>query len=338
MNLMPVRISTERTAAVLRALRWCVWTLALSCAGGAAAQSYPAKPIRLIVPFAAGGPNDILARLVSPKITEQLGQAVVIENRGGAAGTIGMEALSKLPGDGYAFGMGGSSNLAVAPSLYEKLGYDSLKDFTPIINVAAVPYALAVNPSVPARTVKELVALASRKAKYLSYGSSGNGSMSHLSAELFKYMSRTDIVHVPYKGTAPALTDVVTGQIEMMFADLGIARTHANAGRLRLLGVSTPRRSSAAPQLPTIAESGLPGYEVLPWFAIVGPVGLPRDVVVKLNGAVAAALKAPDVLQRLHTLGYEPLGGSPEQLAATIKADVPKYAGILKSAGIKIEN
>lgn len=292
----------------------------------------------MIVPFAAGGPNDILARLVSPKLTEQWGQSVVVENRGGAGGTIGMEVLSKLPGDGYALGMGGSSNLAVAPSLYGKLGYDPAKDFTPVINVAAVPYALAVNPSVPAKNVKELIAIASRKPQYLSYGSSGTGSMSSLAAELFKHLSKTDIVHVAYKGTAPALTDVVTGQIEMMFADLGIALTHARAGRLRLLGVSTPKRSAAAPELPTIAEAGLPGYEVSPWFGLVGPAGIPRDVVAKLNGAIDAALKSPDVLQRMATLGYDPLGGSPEQFAATIKTDIAKYARIVQSAGIKIEN
>ena len=304
----------------------------------AVAQSYPTKPIRMIVPFAPGGPNDILARLVAPKLTEQLGQSVVIENRGGAGGTIGMEMLAKLPGDGYAVAMGGSSNLAVAPSLYEKLGYDPAKDFAPIINVAAVPYALAVNPSVPAKTVKELIVLASRKAKYLSYGSSGTGSMSSLAAELFKHMSKTDIVHVPYKGTAPALTDVVTGQIEMMFADLGIAQTHAAAGRLRLLGISTPKRSRAAPQLPTIAEAGVPGYEVSPWFGLVGPSGVPREIVTRLNGVIAAGLKAPDVLQRLNTLGYEPLGDTPEHFVSTIRADIAKYAKIVQSAGIKIEN
>jgi tripartite-type tricarboxylate transporter receptor subunit TctC len=305
---------------------------------GVCAQPYPTKPIRMIVPFAPGGPNDILARLVSPKLTEQLGQTVFIENRGGAGGTIGMEMLAKLPGDGYSIAMGGSSNLAVAPSLYEKLGYDPAKDFAPIINVAAVPYALAVNPTVPVKTVKDLIALASKKAKYLSYGSSGAGSMSSLAAELFKHMAKIDIVHVPYKGTAPALTDVVTGQIEMMFADLGIAQQHASAGRLRLLAISTPTRSRAAPQLPTIAEAGLRGYEVAPWFGLVGPAGTPRDVVAKVNAIVAAALKSPDVLQRLNTLGYEPLGDTPEHFAGTIKMDIAKYANVVRAAGIKIQN
>jgi tripartite-type tricarboxylate transporter receptor subunit TctC len=319
----------------------CLAAFLVICVGAAVqalAQSYPTKPIRMIVPFAPGGPNDILARLVSPKLTEQLGQSVVIENRGGAGGTIGMEMLTKLPGDGYSLAMGGSSNLAVAPSLYEKLGYDPAKDFAPIINVAAVPYALAVNPTVPAKTVKDLIALASRKAKYLSYGSSGTGSMSSLAAELFKHMAKVDIVHVPYKGTAPALTDVITGQIEIMFADLGIAQQHAKAGRLRLLGISTPKRSRAASQLPTIAEAGLPGYEVSPWFGLVGPAGTPRDVVVKVNAIVAAGLKSPDVLQRLNILGYEPLGDTPEHFAGTIKSDIAKYAKIVHAAGIKIEN
>ena len=326
----------------MQSRRLCCLAACFLIATGAAihalAQSYPTKPIRMIVPFAPGGPNDVLARLVAPKLTEQLGQAVVIENRGGAGGTIGMEMLAKLPGDGYALGMGGSSNLAVAASLYEKLAYDPTKDFTPVINVAAVPYALAVNPSVPARNVKELIALASRKAKYLSYGSSGTGSMSSLAAELFKHMSRTDIVHVPYKGTAPALTDVVTGQIEMMFADLGIAQTHASAGRLRLLGISTPKRSRAAPQLPTIAEAGLPGYDVSPWFGLVGPAGMPRDIVARVHGIVAAGLKSADVLQRMNTLGYDPVGDTPEHFAGTIKADIAKYARIVQTAGIKIEN
>lgn len=326
-------------------MRYSVCSVAFVCAvagpalqGQALAQSYPVKPIRFIVPFAAGGPNDILARLVSPKLAEQLGQGVIVENRGGAAGTIGMEALSRLPGDGYALGMGGSSNLAVAPSLYQKLGYDSVRDFTPIINVAAVPYALAINPSVPAKNLKELIAIAGRKAQYLSYGSSGTGSMSSLAAELFKSMSKTDIVHVPYKGTAPALTDVVAGQIEMMFADLAVAQTHAKAGKLRLLGVTTARRSAAAPQVPTIAESGLKGYEVSPWFGVVGPAGVPRDIVTRLNGIVAAALGSADVQQRLTALGYEPLPGTAEQFAATIKADIAKYAKIVQAAGIKAQN
>jgi tripartite-type tricarboxylate transporter receptor subunit TctC len=315
-----------------------LWSAAWDALAQPASAAYPTKPIRMIVPFAPGGPNDVVARLISPKLTEQLGQSVLIENRGGAGGTIGMDMLAKLPADGYAFAVGGSSNLAVAPSLYEKLGYDPVKDFAPITNCVAVPYVLAVNPTVPARNVKELIALASRKPGYLSYGSSGTGSMSSLAAELFKHMSKTDIVHVPYKGTAPALSDVVSGQIEMMFADLGVAQAHAKAGRLRLLGISTPKRSRAAPQLPTIAEAALPGYEVSPWFGLVAPAGIPHEIVAKINSIVAATLKSQDMLQRLDTLGYEPIADSPEHFASTIKSDIVKYHKIVQAAGIKIEN
>lgn len=305
--------------------------------GVAAAQTYPVKPLRLVVPFAPGGPNDILGRLVAQKLTEAWGQTVLVENRGGAGGTVGLEAASRLPGDGYSIAMGGTSNLAVAPSLYAKLPYDSVKDFTPIINVAIVPYALAVNPTVPAKNVKELLAVARKKAGYLSYGSSGLGSISSLAAEMLKSMSKTDIVHVPYKGTVPALTDVVSGQIDMMLADLAIIKPHADSGRLRMIAVTGSRRSSVAPDVPTVAESGLPGYELSPWFGVVAPAGVARDLVAKLNGTIGNSLKSPDVVQRLGGLGYEPLGGTAEQFAATIRADIVKYSKIVKSAGIKAD-
>lgn len=303
----------------------------------AAAQQYPAKAIRIIVPFAPAGPNDILGRLVGQKLTQQLGQPVVVENRGGAGGTVGLEYAARLPADGYAIAMGGSSNLAVAPSLYRKLSYDPQKDFSPIINVAHVPYALAVNPTVPARNAKELIAIAYRKKDNLSYGSSGAGAMSNLAAELLKSMAKVEIVHVSYKGTAPALTDVIAGNIDMMLADLSLIQPHVAAGRLRVLGVTGARRLASAPNLPTINETGLKGYVIEPWFGLVGPAGMPRNIVGLLNTAVAASLKAPDVVQRLGALGYEPIGGTPEQFAATITADIANYAKIVKAAGISIE-
>jgi tripartite-type tricarboxylate transporter receptor subunit TctC len=308
-----------------------VWSLPLH------AEPYPAKTIRLIVPFAPGGPNDFLGRLVGQKVTEQVGQTVVVDNRGGAGGTVGMDVAAKSPADGYTLAMGGTSNMAIAPSLYKKLPYDPVKDFTPIINVAHVPYALAVNPTVPAKTVKELVALAGRKPGNLSYGSSGTGSVSSLAAELLNAMSKVSIVHVPYKGTAPALTDVVAGQIDMMFADLAVIQPHAAAQKLRVIAVTGARRLSAAPTLPTIAESGLQGYDVSPWFGVVAPAGVPHDIVKKLNGVIAAGLKTPDAQQRLHTLGYELIGGSAEQFAATIKSDVAKYGKVIRAAGIKAD-
>jgi tripartite-type tricarboxylate transporter receptor subunit TctC len=316
-----------------------VAVFALSAAGimpASIAQTFPAKPVRMIVPFAPGGPNDTLARFVAQKLTDTWGQTVVIENRGGAGGTVGMEVAARQPADGYTLAMGGSSNLAVAPGLYEKLPYDPVKDFTPIINVAAGAYALAVNPSVPAKNVKELVAVARTKAGYLSYGSSGAGSMSSLAAELFKSMSKSDVVHVPYKGTAPALMDVVTGQIEIMFADLGLAQTHAATGRLRLLGVSTPKRSAAAPSIPPIGEA-LPGYDVSPWFGLVAPAGVPKDIVTKLNAAAAAALRSADSAHRLKVLAFDAIADTPEHFAATMRSDIAKYSRIIRSAGIRVE-
>ena len=318
----------------IRTVFQCAACAVAMLAASANAQQYPAKAIRMVVPFAPGGPNDVLGRLVGQKLTQEWGQSVVVENRGGAGGTIGLEYAARLPADGYAIAMGGSSNLTVAPSLYKKLSYDPQKDFSPIINVAHVPYALAVNPIVPARNVKELLAIAQRKPGYLSYGSSGAGSMSSLAAELLKSMSRTSIVHVSYKGTAPALTDVIAGNIDMMLADFAVIRTHAAAGKLKALGVTGSKRLVSAPDLPTIDESGLKGYVIEPWFGVVGPAGIPKDIVVRLNKTIASSLKAGDVLQRLGALGYEPIGGTPEQFAATIKADIANYARIVKAAGI----
>ncbi len=312
--------------------------IVLACAGTVTAQPvYPAKPLRLIVPFAPGGPNDLLGRLVAQKLTEQWGQPVVVENRGGAGGTVGLDVAAKAPGDGYTIAMGGSSNMALAPSLYRKLSYDPVRDFTPVINVAHVPYGLALNPAVPARNVRELIAIAKRKDDYLSYGSSGTGSVSSLAAELLKSMARVKILHVSYKGTAPALSDVIAGQIDMMLADLSLVLTHARAGKLRVIAVTGARRATAARDTPTISESGLPGYVVEPWFGIVGPAGVSRDIVSRLNSAIIAGLKSPDVVQRFAALGYEPIGGTPEQFAATIRSDIGLYAKIVKAAGIKAD-
>ena len=247
---------------------------------------YPGKTIRLIVPFAPGGPNDILGRLVGQKLTERWGQPVVVENRGGAGGTVGLDAAAKSPGDGYTLAMGGSSNMAVAPSLYRKLAYDPLKDFTPIALVAHVPYALGINPVVPAATVRDLIAIARKKPDYLSYGSSGAGSMSSLAAELLKAMSGANILHVPYKGTAPALTGVISGQIDMMFADLALIKRYADDGKLKILAVTGSKRASTVPDVPTVAESGLKGYLIEPWFGVVAPAGVPGDIVTRINSAI----------------------------------------------------
>ena len=300
------------------------------------AENFPAKPIRIIVPFAPAGPNDIIARIVGQKWTELWGHPTVIENRGGAGGTIGVEYGSKAPPDGYTVIMCGMSNMAVAVGLYPKLGYDP-HELTPLSNVAVVPYALAVNPTAPAKNVKELIAVAKAKKSLLSYGSSGTGAISHLAAELFKSMTGTDIVHVPYKGTAPAVTDVIAGQIDMMLADYAAVVPHAKAGKLRLIAVAGAKRMIAAPDLPTIAESGVKGYAVDAWFGLVAPAGVPKDVAAKLNAATVNALKSPDLRQRFSELGYEIIGDTPEQFGATIKRDIDTYVRLIKKIGIKAE-
>lgn len=308
--------------------------LLFSVACPATAQPFPTRPLRMIVPFAPGGPNDILGRLVGQKINERWGQAVVVENRGGAGGTVGLAAAAKLPADGYHVAMGGSSNMAVAPSLYKKLPYDSIRDFTPVALVAHVPYALGVNPTVPARTVKELIAIARKKAGYLSYASSGVGSMSALAAELFNAMANASIVHVPYKGTLPALTEVASGQVDLMLADLALVQRFAETGKIRVIAVTGSRRAPAAPKVPTFSESGLKNYVIEPWFGVVAPAGVPQDIVTRLNAVIVESIRMPDVVQRLDALGYEPLGGSADAFASTIKADIAKYADVVKRAGI----
>lgn len=311
--------------------------LALGFAGSAAAQAsgYPSRPIRIIVPNAPGGPNDNLSRIVGQKLSELWGQPVVAESRSGAGGTIGVELVSKAPPDGYTLVMGGSAQLAVAPGLYAKLPYDPLRDLAPVVNVAFVPFVLAVNANVPARTVRELIDLTISKKGLLTYGSSGIGSMSNLSTELLKSMTGADILQVPYKGAAPILAAMVSGEIDMAFADLAVAAPYAKAGRLHLLATSGSRRAAAAPQLPTMAEAGIEGYAVDIWYGLVAPAGTPGDIIDKLNSAVAGALNAADVRQRFDQLGYTPIGGTPEQFGATIRAEIEKFGRIIRNANIR---
>lgn len=314
-----------------------VIALASIAPGAVVAQQYPLKPIRMIVPFAPGGPNDIIGRIVGQKLTETWGQPIVIENRGGAGGTIGVEAGAKSPADGYTLIMGGSSNLAVAPSLYAKLPYDPLADIAPVSNVAFVPYVVTVNPRVPAKTMKELVSIAKSRPRFLNYGSSGAGSMSSLAAELIGSIGGAHLVHVPYKGTAPAVAAMVTGEIDLMVADLAAVVGHAKAGKLRILATAGSKRTKAAPELPTVAEAGLKGYAVDAWFGVVAPAKTPHDIIAKLSGSVMAAVKSADVRARFEQLGYDPIGDTSAEFAATIKADIEKFARVIKAAGIKVE-
>ncbi|MCC7484290.1 MAG: tripartite tricarboxylate transporter substrate binding protein [Burkholderiales bacterium] len=302
----------------------------------AQATGYPARVIRIIVPFAPGpGPNDFLARFIGQKLFALWGQQCVIENRGGAGGTIGVEAGAKSPPDGYTLVMGAASTLTVAPNLYANLPYDPVRDLTPIAALAAVPYALIVNPGVPAKSVKELTAIARSKKGFLHYGSSGVGSMSHLAAELFNSATGVDITHVPYKGTPLAMTDIISGYIDLMFNNLAAVQPHEKAGRLRVLALTNSRRAAIAPGVPTMSEAGVRDYSVEPWYGIVAPAGTPVDIIAKLNAAIVAALKTPESRQHFEKMGYEVIGSTAGEFAAMIKANIESYGQIIRRTGIR---
>jgi len=303
----------------------------------AAAADYPTRAIRMVVPFPAGGTTDILARVAGQKITEALGQQVIIDNRGGAGGNIGTELVAKSPPDGYTLLTDPGSTLTINPHAYSRLGFDPVKDFAPITILAEVPNILEVHPSLPVKNVKELIALAKSKPGQINYASTGAGQSTHLSMELFKSMAGIDVNHIPYKGSAPALVDIIGGQVSLMFDNMPTSLPHVRAGKLRALAVSTARRSFALPQLPTVAESGLPGFEVSVWFAVLAPAATPRDIVQKLNAVLVKALQSPDVKQRLAEQGAAPVGNTPEQFAATIQRDLAKWAKVVKEAKVKLD-
>jgi len=307
---------------------------------GAEAQStanFPTKPIRLMIGFAPGGPSDILGRVVAPKLSEILGQTVVIENRGGAGGTIGMEMTAKSAPDGYNLNLGSSGNMIMAPHLYPKIGYNMQKDIAPVGQMALTAYVIAVNPSVPVKTVAQLVKLANSKKNLMSYGSSGSGATSHITAELFRLAIGAEMVHVPYKGTGPSLTAVVSGEIDMMFADLIPALPHAQNGRLRLLATLGSKRPAAALDLPTANEAGVQMAPVVGRYGVVAPAGTPREIITKLNNAIVAVLKLPDMQQRVSQIGFEVYTDTPEQFAAVLKSENDVYGPVIKKAGIKVD-
>jgi len=300
-----------------------------------AVSNYPSRPIRLIVGFAPGGPADIIARTISPKMGELLGQPIIVENRAGAGGMIGTEAGARAAPDGYTLLMGGASSLTFAPALHAKVPYDPVKDFTPISTVVITPYVIAINPRVPARTLAELVKLGTGKQGFLSFGSSGAGAASHVGGELLAMATGLSMLHVPFKGTGPALTGVMTGEIDMMVADLGPVIGSAKEGRLRMLAAMGSRRPTAAPDVPTVSELG---FKVPPFdgrFGVVGPAGLPKPIVTRLNQAVVQAVNAPEVRARFVLLGYDPIGDSPEQYAAAIRNDLEVFSKLIRNANIK---
>jgi len=303
--------------------------------GGAEAQQYPAKTVRVVVAFVPGGADDFHGRLIAQKMAEQFGSQVIVDNRGGAGGLVGWESVSRAPADGYTLLLGGGS-LSVAPSIRRNLPFDVLKDFTPVSLVARFQLALVVHPSVPARSVKDLIALARARPGKLNFASSGVGATPHLSGELFRSMAKIDVVHVPYKGSAPAYIDLMGGQVDMLFSVMGAALAQIRAGKVRPLGVTGPQRALALPEIPAIAET-LPGFELTSWYAILGPGGLPRNVVIRANEAVVRAVAQPDTRERLIHAGSEPASSTPEELGELVRSDVARFARIVRIAGIQPE-
>jgi tripartite-type tricarboxylate transporter receptor subunit TctC len=315
--------------------KWLAVLAASLAAFAAQAQTYPAKPVKIVVGFAPGGGSDFIARVIAQQLTGRLGTQVLVENRPGAGSTLGSEFVVKSPADGYTLLLTPAS-YTVNPSVY-KLSFDPLNDITPIVQLSRGPYVVAVHPSVPAKTLQELVSLARREPGKLGYASSGNGSHVHVATEYFLYTADIKILHVPYKGTGPALNDTIGGNVQLIFGSVATALQHVKSGRLRPLAVTTPKRIAAAPDVPTVAESGYPGWEVTNWHGLVGPKGLHKDVVQRLNKEVNEALKSKDVEKVLSSDGLEPAGGTPEQLTAILKAEVARWGEVVKRAGIKVE-
>jgi tripartite-type tricarboxylate transporter receptor subunit TctC len=304
---------------------------------GASAQPYPNKPIRIIVPFPPGGATDVLARTVGPRMAESFGQQVVVENRSGATGNIGAELAAKAPPDGYTIVVGQASNIAINITLMGKLPYDPIKDFTPLTLLASTPNVLVIHPSLPVRGVKDLIALAKSKPGALNYATSGNGSPGHFSAELLKKMAGIDMVHIPYKGASPALIDVVGGHASLYFTAMLSAQPFVKSGRLRVIAQTSVKRSPSLPDLPTIAEAGYPDYDITSWWGMLGPAGLPRDITNKLHAEIVRIIALPDVKERLNGLGADAATNTPEQFAAYIKAEIAKWARIIRETGVKAE-
>lgn len=312
--------------------------LALCCfavATGASAQTWPTKPLHWISPWAPGGGNDVLSRSIAAEISKTLGQPVVVENRPGASGVIGSDLVAKAPPDGYMLTLGAPATHATAPSMYPNLPYDPVRDFTPITLVGTVASVLVVHPSVPANTVAELIAYLKANPGKVNYSSVGNGSMQHLSAELFKQYAGVDIVHVPYKGTSPALVDLTAGRIQLAFETMPAVLPLVRSGQLKAIAVTTPKRSNLMPEIPTLDEAGLKGFDATIWYGVFGPAGMPREVTGKLNQAIVSALRTPELAKRLADLGADVSAGTPAELGDFLREQVAKWTTFIKQRGIE---
>jgi tripartite-type tricarboxylate transporter receptor subunit TctC len=309
----------------------------LACVGSSNVGAFPDKPLRFVVGFTPGGPSDILARALGQKLAERWNQQVVIDNRPGAGGNLAAEVVAKSAADGHTWLLGNNSILATNQSLYRRLNYDPVKDFAPVALVAIQPNILVVHPSLPVTSVAELISFASKNPGKLNYASSGSGAAAHLAGELFKAMAGVDMVHVPYKGAQPALTDVISGQVQLMFATSASVVPYVKAGRLRALAVTTAQRSALMPELPTMAEAGVPGFEATTWHGVVVPAATPAALVQFLNEEINFVLKQPDLRERLGNLGAEVAGGSPKDFADYIAREIPKWAKVVRDSGARAE-
>ena len=324
---MPGRIQSAAVAAL--------FAYTAIFAGSSLAQTaYPAKAIRYVVPFPAGGPLDIVARAIGQELNKSWGQAVVIDNRPGAGGNIGADLVAKAPADGYTILMGAVSTHAINVTLYNKLPYDPIRDFAPVTLITSVPNVLVVHPSVPANNVKELIALAKSRPGQLNFAS---GSTGHLAGELFNSMAGVRMTHIPYKGAAPAVVDLMAGHVSLMFDNMSSALPNIKATRVRALAVTTLKRSPLLPQLPTISDAGLRGFDIATWFGIFAPAGTPPDIVARLNGEIVRILHTPEMKERLALLGAEPIGNKPDEFAAFVRAEIPKYAKVIQASGARAD-
>src|SRR4051812_31195256 len=319
---------------IIRTICWALTVM--SFMSGACAQEYPNKPIRLIAPFSPGGATDVLARIVGQKLGERLGQPVVVENRVGAGGNIGAEQVAKAAPDGYTLLMGGVPH-AIGMSLYTKLGYDMVKDLAAIAEVATFPSVLVLHPSLPAKSVKELIALARARPGQLNFGSAGNGSPNHLALELFDTMARVKMTHIPYKGAGQVVGDLLAGQLQLASMGLPVAIPHVHAGKLRAIALTGLTRSPLLPDVPTVAEAGLPGFDVTSWYGVFGPAQLPKEIVTKLNAEIGGAIAAPDLAERLTALGAEPSLKSPAAFSQYVRDEIMKWAKIVRESGARLD-